>query len=331
LKKKALVGCLAVVLLGHTTLIGCVTPESPGKVLESKGTPETTRVAQETATAAPSDQRTYKRTVAIGRFSNETMYGRGIFVDSDLDPLGKQASDILATELIRSGEFIVFERPDVEKIEREQNRTGSGSLVGVNTLILGSVTEFGRSSDGQKGFLSSTKTQEARARVNLRLIDVSTGRAFFTADGVGTARKESGEVAGFGGFSAYDRTLNDRAISAAIVDLMDEVINELDSRPWRTFILDIDGTNVFLAGGQTQGLSSGDELLVFRKGKTIKSPQTGLPIELPGTNIAKLRVLSTFGETEVDEGSVAEVVSGSLESHALTELFVVESTESSSR
>ena len=36
-----------------------------------------------------------KRKVAIGRFSNETQYAKGIFYDKENDPMGKQALDIL--------------------------------------------------------------------------------------------------------------------------------------------------------------------------------------------------------------------------------------------
>jgi len=35
--------------------------------------------------------RVIKRKVAIGRFSNETQYAKGIFYDKENDPMGKQA------------------------------------------------------------------------------------------------------------------------------------------------------------------------------------------------------------------------------------------------
>ena len=38
-----------------------------------------------------------KRKVAIGRFSNETQYAKGIFYDKENDPMGKQALDILSS------------------------------------------------------------------------------------------------------------------------------------------------------------------------------------------------------------------------------------------
>ena len=38
--------------------------------------------------------KTIKRKVAIGRFSNETQYGKGLFYDKENDPMRKQAMDI---------------------------------------------------------------------------------------------------------------------------------------------------------------------------------------------------------------------------------------------
>ena len=42
--------------------------------------------------------KTIKRKVAIGRFSNETTYGKGLFYDKKNDPMGKQALDILSAK-----------------------------------------------------------------------------------------------------------------------------------------------------------------------------------------------------------------------------------------
>ena len=115
---------------------------------------------------------------------------------------------------MESGSFLVFERPDLGKIEQEQRLTGQSNLIGVDTLILGSVTEFGRSTTGEVGFLSATKRQTARAKVEIRLADARTGQVFFSAAGAGEALAESGEVAGFGSRAAYDGSLNDKAIGA---------------------------------------------------------------------------------------------------------------------
>src|SRR5271169_942095 len=168
--------------------------------------------------------------------------------------LGKQASDMLATRLVASQKFLVFERPDLDKITAEQSVTGQSNLIGVDALIIGSVTEFGRSTTGKSGFLSGTKVQTAHAKVELRLVDVRTGYVFFTASGTGDANTESGEIAGFGSKADYDATLNDRAIGAAISDVQSTLIAKLEERPWRTDILKVDGQQLYISGGSRQGL-----------------------------------------------------------------------------
>src|SRR5512138_2897887 len=284
------------VLAGGTALalVACATPSQRPVVAESPVPAAQQVAAQQAATQSPAAPR-YKRKVAIGRFTNETNYGRSLLNDDQLDRIGKQASDMLGSRLVMSGQFLVLERPDLQKIEKEQTLASVGGLVGADTLIMGSVTEFGRSVGGKVGFLSSTKVQLAKAKVDIRLVDVKTGHAYFSATGAGEASTEVGEVAGFGSRSEYDATLNDRAIAAAISDDIDRLVSKLQDRPWKTDILQVQGTQVFVSGGKSQGLKPGDELQVLRSGQVIKSAQSGFDVALPPTLVATVRVVSTFG------------------------------------
>jgi hypothetical protein len=196
--------------------------------------------------------------------------------------------------------------------------------VGSDTLIVGSVTEFGRSVGGKVGFLSSTKVQTAKAKVDIRLVDVKTSHAYFSALGAGEASAESGEVAGFGSRAAYDATLNDRAIAAAISDVIDKLVSKLSDRKWKTDILEVKDRQVFISGGRHQGLEEGDMLAIMEAGNTMKSKQTGFEITLPPKQIATIRVSSFFGETETEEGSVCEIVEGTIVKPLSSKLFVTE-------
>ncbi|MBY5923330.1 CsgG/HfaB family protein [Ferrimonas balearica] len=266
---------------------------------------------------------TLKRKIAIGRVSNETNYGRSLLYDNSNDPLGKQVSDMLAAKLVESQHFLVFERPDIDKIQAEQALTNQDNqLVGVDTLILGSLTEFGRRTTGERGFLSSTKAQTAYAKVELRLVDVKTGHVFFSTSGSAEATLESESVMGFGSRAEYDATLNDKAINAALSEVMSGLVGKLMDRPWETYILDIQDDAVFISGGTSQGINPGQELVVKTQGKAVKSPQTGFVISLPGTEIARIRVASTFGDNETNEGSVATVLSGSIEGQDIAKLII---------
>ena len=301
---------------------GCATPSAykPDQV-EAPASKKQQIKAQQT-TALPSAKR-YKQKIAIIRFTNETNYGRALMTDADFDRLGKQASDMLASRLVKSGNFMVFERSDIKKIQQEQTISGGG-LIGVDTVIVGSVTEFGRSIAGKTGFMSSTKMQTAKAKVELRLVNIKTGQAFFSANGAGEASTESGEIAGYGSRAAYDATLNDRAIGAAITDVIDKLVSTLEERAWRTDILSVENGQVFISGGSRQGIKVSDTLNVMSPGQKIKSKQTGMEISLPGKQVATIRVVSFFVDNENNEGSVCEIVSGSINFSSTANLYVEE-------
>lgn len=313
---------LAGVLAGALLLSACATT---GPHQEQVAAPVSSEQAAQAQRASEAPVvRVLKRKIAIGRFTNETLYGRTFLVDANLDPLGKQATDMLSTGLVQSQKFLVFERPDLKIIKNEQAGLADRNLIGVDTLILGSITEFGRSTTGKSGFLSATKVQTARAKVEIRLVDVRTGYVFYTATGTGEASTESGEVAGFGSKASYDGTLNDRAINAAISDVLSTVISTLQNRPWHTDILKVDGSQLYLSGGSRQGLKVGDHLAVLQAGQTIRSAQTGFDITLPPKKVGEIEITGFFGDDETNEGSTANVLSGRVTEDARQTLYIGE-------
>ncbi len=272
--------------------------------------------------AAAVEVKTLKRKIAIGRFTNETRYGKTFLVDANSDPLGKQVSDMLATRLVATQKFLVFERPDLDKIKAEQSIAHESGLVGVDALIIGSLTEFGRSTTGKSGFLSGTKVQTAHAKVEMRIVDVRTGYVFFTASGTGDASTESGEIAGFGSKADYDAALNDKAIGAAVSDVQNALIAKLSERPWRTDILKVDGRQIYISGGARQGLKVGDTLAILQEGERVKSGQSGFEITLPPKKVVEARIVSLFGDNETNEGAVADVLSGDVSEARRSNLYV---------
>lgn len=264
-----------------------------------------TEVTEPVSVQQPADGRFIKRKVAIGRFSNETQYAKGIFYDKANDPMGKQALDILSAKLAASGKFLLLERSDLATLLEEAKKGDTGlATIGADYMIIGSITEFGRKNTGTSGLFRSTKTQTVEAAVAVRLVDVSSGLIIYSDEAKGSAEITSKTTMGMGGKADYDATLSDKAISEAIGQLVENIINKCTDKPWRTFFLNYDDDAKMIAGGASQGINQGDMFAVFTKGKKVKNPQTGVMIELPGKRVGIVRVEGTAGDTPETEFSV---------------------------
>jgi curli biogenesis system outer membrane secretion channel CsgG len=257
-----------------------------------------------------------KRKVAIGRFSNETRYGQSFFLDKNNDRIGKQAMDILSAKLFQSGKFIMLERADLPKIEKELKMGKHTALDNsADYLIIGSITEFGRKENSDVGVFSRVKKQEAFAKVHIRIVDVHTGMIIYSDEGKGTAYSEAGTVMGVGARAGYDGQLNDKAIDAAISDLTSNIIENMLDKPWRGYILGYEDGNLITSGGKSQNIKVGDKFDVYKKGKKVKNPQTNMMITLPGKKIATISIVATIGDTPLNEVSLAKIESGDLKSY----------------
>ncbi|MEI6062774.1 MAG: CsgG/HfaB family protein [Bacteroidota bacterium] len=267
-----------------------------------------------------------KRKVAIARFSNETEYGKGIFYDKANDPLGKQAVDILSTKLSSTNKFILLERQDMDKIYDELKIAGNEGYqkVGADYLIIGSITEFGRKNEGDIKAFSRAKTQTVQAGVSIRLIDVSTGQIIYSEEAKGEAETTNKTTMGFGKQADYDATLSDKAISAAISKLVENVINNCMDRPWKSYFLSYDENGILISGGKSQGLKIGDLYEVVEKGKSVKNPQTGMMIELPGKTVGKVKIDFTGGENPQSEFSMVSFTEGNIDKQKLDNYFIKE-------
>ena len=272
------------------------------------------------------EEQTLKRKVAIARFSNETQYAKGIFYDKDNDPIGKQAVDILSTKLASTNKFILLERQDMDKILEELKLAGNEGYqkVGADYLIIGSVTEFGRKNVGDVNAFSRSKTQIVQAGVSIRLVDVSTGQIFYSEEAKGEAETTNKTVMGLGERTDYDATLSDKAISSAISKLVENIINNCMNRPWKSYFLTNNEDGILISGGKSQGLKVGDVFDVIEKGRSVKNPQTGMMMELPGKSIGKIKIDFTGGDNPQNEFSMVSFIEGSIGKQNLNNYYIKE-------
>jgi hypothetical protein len=91
---------------------------------------------------------------------------------------------------------------------------------------------------------------------------------------------------------------------------------------WTTSILRIDQQQIFISGGQAQGLKPGMTLAIQTRGEKVRSQQTGFDISLPGKQIAAIQIQSLFGENETNQGAVGVITSGGITGYTPENLIV---------
>ena len=230
--------------------------------------------------AAPARQVTHKGPklrVGIVDFVNKSSYGAG--------RLGTSASDILTTELFKTGAFILVERAQLKQILGEQalGQTGTvnpdtaaqaGKVLGLNALVTGSISQFGVSTSGADYGVYKQKVQTAKCTVDVRVVDTSTGQLLFADSGKGEFERKAQEVLGLGQRAGYDETLGQEALRSAVTKFMDNLVQQLQNVEWSGRIAMVSGNEAYINCGRDVGLKPGDVLVVQTLGQEIYDPQT---------------------------------------------------------
>ncbi len=129
--------------------------------------------------------------------------------------IGRGISDLLTSQLIRDGKYQVIDRDKLQQILKEQNFSASarvdptaaakiGRLLGVDAVVIGDVTQFGkdqRSSlgHGWSGFgLGGVGARKSKAvvEVTARVVDVNTGEIVASASGRGESTRSGTDLVG---------------------------------------------------------------------------------------------------------------------------------------
>src|SRR5258708_3351065 len=136
--------------------------------------------------------------------------------------IGKGIVDLLVTGLVKDGSYSVIERKALDKLLNEQNFSNSnradpnsggkiGKLLGVDAIIVGSITEFGNETKKQGlggvggnwhgvglGSIGHSNSK-ANVAITARIINVDTGEILGVADGKGQSARASTSLLGGGG------------------------------------------------------------------------------------------------------------------------------------
>jgi curli biogenesis system outer membrane secretion channel CsgG len=266
---------LAVLLV---TVGGCAgMPATGGGQAQQPQMAQAQPAAQPSVPARQVTHKGPKLRVGIVDFVNKSSYGAG--------RLGTSASDILTTELFKTGAFIIVERDRLKQVLGEQalGQTGvvtaetaaqAGKVLGLNALVTGSISQFGVSTAGADYGVYKQKVQTAKCTVDVRVVDASTGQLLFADSGRGEFERKAQEVLGLGTRAGYDETLGQEALRSAITKFMDNLVQKLQSMEWSGAVAMVSGTDVYINAGRDVGLNPGDVLTVQTLGQEIVDPQT---------------------------------------------------------
>jgi curli biogenesis system outer membrane secretion channel CsgG len=241
-----------------------------------------------------------KKRVAVADFTNKSGYNGA----------GQGVSDMLTTALVKTGEFIVIERKELDKVMQEQHLGASGQvtpetaakagkLLGADLLVLGSVSELGTKdrqvAGGSALFGAALNAKSARAAVDIRLVNSTTGEviASETEEGSESTVGLGGRYKGinFSDFSQWNDTDLGKAAREAIDKCVELIRDNMAKIPWSGRILKAnpDGT-VIMKPGSEGNVKAGMEFDVFRAGEELKDPDTGLVLGSVESKVGRIKV-----------------------------------------
>jgi|RhiMetdeSRZDD1v2_1073273.scaffolds.fasta_scaffold01700_2 curli biogenesis system outer membrane secretion channel CsgG len=260
--------------------------------------------------------------------------------------IGKGIADLIVDELVKDGTYSVIERKQLDTILAEQNFSNSdradastaakiGKVLGVNVIIVGSVTQFGtEKKDLNVGALAGrfggfgagkvgTQKGKANVAVTARAVDVNTAEILTSATGKGQSQRSGVLLGGLGaggggigggevnmGSSEYRETILGEATYQAVGQVSRELIGASGKIPTTTveirgLVADVSGDSVILNVGTSQGVQPGTTLKILRVTRVVKDPATGKVLREITEQVGQVRI------SEADAGSSSgKIVSG---------------------
>ncbi|HYL61702.1 MAG TPA: CsgG/HfaB family protein [Candidatus Methylomirabilis sp.] len=297
--------------------------------------------AQPTA-AAPAAP---KKRVAVMNFDYGTVKTVVASIFGTDQDVGKGITDLMVQKLVQDGKFSVIERAALDKIIAEQNFSNSdradptsaakiGRVLGVDTIILGSITKFGRDDkkvggvggghSGWTGAIAGIGKKESKAEVSItaRMVNTTTGEILAAVTGNGESSR-SGLMLGGGGGTGYSggggafdmsssnfaETILGEAVNKAVADAATQLDDKAATLPvykatYSGLIADVSGNTIIINVGNKVGVRVGDVIQVSRPVRTVKDPTTGKVLKVVTNELGKATV------TEVDADSATATYNG---------------------
>ena len=306
-------------------------------------------VALATGPAIGGQQQPEKRRVAVMDFDYGTVMTSVQAVFGSNQDVGRGIADLLVNQLVNDGAYRVIERKQLDKILQEQNFSNSnradtataakiGKVAGVNAIITGSITQFGRDDKHYGGAGGGghwggygigglgVKKDKAVVEVTARLIDVNTGEILASVTGHGESQRSGASMLGGGGgwngagggafdmgSSNFGQTILGEAVKAAVTQAATGLDQKAATLPQEAapvveingLVADATGNDIVINVGTSAGVHVGDKLSITRVSRVIKDPATGKPIRSIESPVGTIVI------TSADANSAVGTFSGS--------------------
>jgi curli biogenesis system outer membrane secretion channel CsgG len=271
-----------------------------------------------------------KKTVAVFEFSNDSGY-------TSLANLGQDFSVQLTDALIKSGEFIVLTRRDLDVVMAEQDLAQSGRLAKSRTakmgkiipaqiLIKGQITEFQEQTTGGQqgltihGVTLGGKKSTAHVAVIIQLIDSTTGEILKSHRVEGEAKAGGFSIGYSGSWSITSSNFQKTPLGKAVQMTIDRAVNyiskEMKDIPWRGRVVLVKNAQVYINSGRNAGIQSGNSFSIYRENEALIDPETGIELGKEKTKIAEVEITEVqekFSKAKIIEGPYSgEILKGDL-------------------
>ena len=280
-----------------------------------------------------------KKRVAILSFDDAAVEASAAKAVGTSQDVGGFLADVVVKELLKGSTYTVIERRAIDEVLKEQNFSNSnrvdpkaaaaiGRLLGVDAIIMGSVTQFGVEESAvavgsgplgrvTRGVLGGGKRVNTKAVVGMtaRMVDTKTGEILTAASGSGELSKASVAASGYitGDIDLTSRSFEETMLGEAVNRAAQQVaagLNEFGSKlatapvDYSGLVADVSGKTLIVNVGKLKGVQVGDTVEISRAGRQILDPQTKKVLR---TIVDKV---GTATVTEVDDASATATLTG---------------------
>ena len=262
-----------------------------------------------------------KKLIGVGTFDNKSNY-YGTWV------LGDGMAEMLTTALVKTGRFIVVERPQLGNVIGEQDLAASGRTTaegGAKTggiyraqiIVSGAITEFSHTTEESgigivtQEFGAGVKVAKAHVAVNIRMYDTTTSEVIYSERVDSKVQRSSIAAAYTGsdfaiGGSQFKETPLGEATHEVIEKAVFIIANKMNSITWKGTVVMVkpEQNQVYINCGKNCAVKPGYKFTVYSKGLAIVDPETGITLGVEETEagtISVVKVQDRYSVCTMDE------------------------------